>query len=241
MGSAPVTALQCGVALQKAINAFGGTLVVDGKPGSATIDALNALDRLDRLMLDNMLIKEIGMGARNAVVGERGYTVPPYNYLRKQDCDVLLVKACRLLGVSQLAETFKDFLYMEAGQRIVRGEVYYNVLSRNGRSRGLSQFQPPAWSDARKKALEINPDLDIGSYEEGVYLPANNLVACVAYTLGNIEIMQDRYPEVPINGETLYLSHNQGPHFWRTLKGINISGQSRTARPLIAKYQKLLG
>ena len=229
--------------LQTKLKKLGQDLAVDGDAGMMTYSCLANLSIVDRVWLDFELEQEIGMASR-AIIGERGFRVPEYQFLRKSDCDALIYRACRALGVEQYAAVYCDFMYREAGKRRIGGEICYNVLSRSGNSpgsaRGLNQFQPAAWKDARAEALAMNSKYDIGEYKEGVYFPANNIIACIAYSQLAINLMVETY-NIPVNGETMYLAHNQGPHFWKTFRTTNYGGQSPEARSLIDKYKRLYG
>ena len=229
--------------LQSKLKKFAPDIAVDGLVGMQTRAALAELSIADRVWLDFELEQETGMASK-AIIGERGFKTPDYQYLKKSECDSLIGRACRALGVEQYAAVYCDFMYREAGKRRAGGEIYYDVLSRSGNSRGsargLTQFQPAAWIDARAKALSMNSKYDIGEYEEGVYFPANNIVACIAYSQLAIKLMVETY-NIPVNGETMYLAHNQGPHFWKTMVPTNQSGQSAEARALIKKYRRLYG
>lgn len=231
------------ILLQTKLQELGQETAIDGVVGSQTLGSLASLSLVDRIWLDFELEQEIGMASK-AIVGERGFLIPDYQFLKKSDCDAYIARACRAMGVEQYAAVYCDFMYREAGKRRIGGEICYNVLSRSGNSsqaaRGLTQFQPPAWEDARPIALQMNSKCDIRGYKEGVYFPANNIVACIAYSQLAIKLMVETY-NIPVNGETMYLAHNQGPHFWRTMKPKNFSGQSKEARMLITKYQRLYG
>lgn len=231
------------ILLQTKLKKFDPEMAIDGNVGGQTLGALASLSLVDRIWLDFELEQEIGMASK-AIVGERGFKTPEYQYLRKSDCDSLIKRACRALGVEQYAAVYCDFMYREAGKRRIGGEICYNVLSRSGNSansaRGLNQFQPPAWVDARSKALQMNSKYDIGDYKEGVYFPANNIIACIAYSQLAIKLMVETY-NIPVNGETMYLAHNQGPYFWEDFSTTNFSGQSKEAQLLITKYKRLYG
>lgn len=219
--------------LQTCLNEFGFRLKPDGILGVKSLTAWQKLTSFEREYVDLTLEKEYGMRSRT-VVGERGYAIPDYVYLSKSVCDEMVTRACALLKVSNMAEIFQDFLRLEAARVTINGEEHYNVLSRNGRHRGLMQFGEGAWTDARRTAKRVNAKLDIGSYKENVYFPANNIIAGIAYALNNVDIITGYGVEV--NGETLYVSHNQGPHIWVKPERIKRGNQSAEVREMLERH-----
>lgn len=208
-------------------------LVVDGIIGGKTRRAWDSLLDIEKTNLDSLLEQEHGMKARS-VVGERGFGAPNYTYLKKTDCDSIIARACKLMGMPEFTEVFKEFVRLEAVPVRINGELCYDVFSRNGRHRGLMQFSEAAWADARRVALSKSKTLDIGTYRDWVYFPANNIVAGIAYSIVSIRSLIKNGVEV--NGETLYLSHNQGPYIWEDAGKLKIKGQSAEAKLLIEKY-----
>lgn len=219
--------------LQAALNQLGLKLVVDGVVGMETRKAWQMISAFERDFIDDSLIEEYGMRSRD-VIGERGYAVPDYVYLSKSVCDKMVERACKLLRMSEYSEVFKEFLRLEAARVTIGGETHYNVLSRNGRHRGLMQFYDGAWEDARRTAKRVNAKLDIGNYRENVYFPANSIIAGIAYALQNIDIMAGYGIEV--SGETLYVSHNQGPHIWKYPEKLKRANQSAEVQEVIERY-----
>lgn len=219
--------------LQRSLNEFGFGLTVDGVLGRKSLYAWQELTQFERDYIDSTLEKEFGMRSRT-VVGERGFAIPDYVYLSKSVCDKMVTRACALLRVSDMSDIFMEFLRLEAARVTISGEEHYNVLSRNGRHRGLMQFYEGAWEDARRTAKRVNAKLDIGSYRDNVYFPANNIIAGIAYALQNIDILAGYGVEV--NGETLYISHNQGPHIWGKPEKLKSKNQSPEVREIIARY-----
>lgn len=177
--------------------------------------------------------------AKTIFTDGQGFRHPGYIYLRRSDIEMLVSRACDLVDRPDLVGTILGFIDLEAASTMRGGERLYQVTSKNGSSRGLLQFQESAWSDAKAKVAELNDDVDIGDYKLNVYFPANNILAGVGYTVIAAEIMSKK--GVPVNAETLFVSHNQGPYFWNTLEATNFKGQSPAARRLILKYQNLYG
>lgn len=208
-------------------------LIVDGVVGDKTRRAWHSLLDVEKTNLDSLLEQEHGMKARS-VVGERGFGAPNFVYLKKTDCDEIIARACKLMGMPEFTEVFKEFVRLEAIPVRIGGELCYNVFSRNGQHRGLMQFSQAAWTDARRVALSKSKTLDIGAYRDWVYYPANNIIAGIAYSIVSIRSLIKNGVEV--NGETLYLSHNQGPYIWEDASKLKIKGQSAEAKLLIEKY-----
>lgn len=208
-------------------------LVVDGIIGDKTRRAWESLLDVEKINLDSLLEQEHGMKARS-VVGEPGFGAPDIAHLKKTVCDVIVERACKLMGMTEFTEVFKEFVRLEATPVRIEGELCYKVFSRNGRHRGLMQFSQPAWNDARKVALSRSKALDIGPYREWVYFPANNIIAGIAYSIVSIRSLVKN--GVDVNGETLYLSHNQGPYIWEDASKLKIERQSAEVKLLIEKY-----
>ena len=222
---------------------FGCNLACDGVIGPKTLACLGQLDPAEYNLLEMMLsMKGVDMAA--ALVGDKNFRIPDYNYLTVAKCDNLIVRACKLVGISAgLAPVFQDFLRMEATQREENGVPCYYVLSRSSAgARGLMQMQTGAWTDARRVALALDEPVDIGEYKLNVYFPGNNIVAGLAYAMIGIKLLKEA--GMPVNRETLYLCHNQGPYIWTRdeygrFKGPtakNLVGQSREAKMLARKY-----
>ena len=222
---------------------FGSSLVCDGVVGPKTLAALDVLNRAQYDLLEVMLsMKGVDMAA--ALTGDKSFRVPDYTHLTIQDCNELVEKACKLVGFSDdIAPVFQDFLRMEATQREVNGVPCYYVLSRSeAGARGLMQMQTGAWVDARKTMLAKDESLDIGEYEANVYFPGRNIVAGLAYAMIGVKLL--RAAGMPVNRETLYLCHNQGPYIWerdkygkfKGPKAKNLVKQSREAKALAKKY-----
>jgi hypothetical protein len=233
-----------GQLLQTLLNQeFGRRLVCDGVVGPKTLADLDKLNPGEYNLLELMLsMKGVNMAA--TLTGDRNFRIPKYNYLTAQKCNELVEKACKLVGFSSdYAPVFQDFLRMEATQREENGVPCYYVLSRSpAGARGLMQMQLGAWIDARKVALDLDKPLDIGEYEQNVYFPGNNIVGGLAYALIGVKLLREA--GMPVNRETLYLCHNQGPYIWerdkygkfRGPKAKYLVGQSREARMLAKKY-----
>lgn len=222
-----------GAGLQAALNEFGFNLKPDGIIGLKSIAAWQSLTSFELEYVDSTLEKEFGMRSRD-VVGERGFAIPDYVYLSKAVCDKMVERACVLLKMRDYSDVFKEFLRLEAAKAVIDGEVHYNVLSRNGRHRGLMQFFDGSWEDARRMAKRVNAKLDIGSYRDNVYFPANSIIAGIAYAIQNVEILAGYGVEV--NGETLYVSHNQGPHIWGKPERLKRGNQSPEVKEILEKY-----
>lgn len=208
-------------------------LVADGIVGKKTLLAWNSLLDLEKDFLDQLLEQEHGMKARS-VAGERGFGAPNFVYLKETDCDQIIERACKLMSMSEFAEVFKEFIRLEAVPVRIQGELCYNVFSRNGQHRGLMQFSPAAWEDARRVARSVSSSLDIGAYRDWVYFPANNIIAGIAYSRVSIKSLIKN--NIEVNGETLYISHNQGPYIWEDASKLKLRGQSAEARAMVAKY-----
>lgn len=93
---------------------FGYSLVVDGQVGAETLASVDALSFADRGWLEFLLSMQ-GVDMAKALIRDRGFKVPGYTHLKVTDCNNLVAKACKLVGISQnLAPIFQDFLRMEA-------------------------------------------------------------------------------------------------------------------------------
>lgn len=223
-----------GFTLQRAmIDQCRCDIIADGIVGHKTRLAWDSLLDVEKFNLDLMLEQEHGMKARS-VIGERGFGAPNFSYLKQTDCDQIIERACKLMGMPEYTEVFEEFVRLEAIPVRIGGNICYNVFSRNGRHRGLMQFSEGAWKDARRVALAVSRTLDIGEYRDWVYYPANNIIAGIAYSIVSIKSLLKN--GVDVNGETLYLSHNQGPYIWEDASRLKIKGQSAEVRQLIDKY-----
>lgn len=106
-------------------------------------------------------------------------------------------------------------LSIEAAYKVVDGIKMFDTrgISPNRAYFGLFQIGRDAWSDARR----VYPKLNLPPFNEGKFDAKWNTLACVAYMMFNARQMitntvynKIKYGAVPVNGDTLYLAHNQG-------------------------------
>lgn len=150
-------------------------------------------------------------------------------WIPASEANSMVESAAQRLALSEYANAFKTFLQREARRKTIDGVDSYDVNSRNGRSTGLMQMQPGAWFDAKKRVDPSLPD-----FAEGVYDPATNIRAGIAYAKLNIPSIQKS--GWPVNGDTLYLAHNQGAGYFRGNHVTAFDGQSREVQNLIRRY-----
>lgn len=222
-----------------------GIKLQDGRWGRFTQHAYETADAITRSRVDSLLL-HAGSSAANEFNARRrvkafarsslaALDAPQQAVLVKQDDAARMVAAAAArMGVSQYATDLVDFLRREAKQ--VRGQdgISFDAMSKNGSSRGLMQMQPNAWIDAAKRAPEIGPYAN-------VYDPWKNTLAGVAYAAFNIGILRRLRPDLKIDGEVLYLAHNQGAGFFTKTKGsnvTNVAGQSKEVQAIIRKHSR---
>lgn len=188
-------------------------------------------------IVDHRVKEYTGMSYKDLLLnGGGGFTLPDLLFMPKDQVERLALELCSLNGREDMAPIMNYFTAHEAEIATVNGEIFYNCLSTNGSSRGLTQFQPPAWEDSRKYLRKIGSFIELGDYVKEVYFPASNLLACLGYLLLNESILLKL--GVPVNAETLYLCHNQGTGFFSKGKITGYKGQSAEVRAMIDRYRK---
>lgn len=218
--------------IQESLDRAGILVEIDGILGHRTKQALYNLDPSKLLVVEFDLLMEYGMSLDELLVGP-GFKTPGYKYLSVAHTENYVDLVCKTVGVSDLANIVKILISYEAVIVKVDGVLCYDVLSTNGSSRGLTQFQPGAWADAAKHLRGIDKTLDPGVYRDRVYFPVYNILACVGYVLINASILRSK--GISVNAETIYLTHNQGAGFWDGRR-TNVRGQSTKVQRLIQKY-----
>lgn len=228
--------------LQLMLNSkFGCSLKVDGDFGAKTRKALANLNAVDLCVLELQLTKDLNMGVKSLYVQERGFGMPDTVDISETKAQAIIVKLCKLLDMRGHEADFLGFVRLEAyPSDTVDGPGFNNLSRRPGSPyRGLGQFDQKSWNGARLHILQnVNIDIDIGEYKDNVYKPAHALAAVIGYAHYNKSKMVDW--NVPVNAETLYMSHNQGVYWWQK-RGLPIAGnQSEEAKAIAAKYRALL-
>lgn len=239
------TPIQWGEAVssfQRLLNAnYGCKLTVDGDLGANTRKAVQRLSTVELCIIDLQLTKEFNMGVKSLYVQERGYGMPDTIDISEAKAQLTINKLCKMLNMSGHEGDFLGFLRLEAyPAETAEGPGFNNLSHRPGaKYRGLGQFDKTSWESARLHILrEINIDIDIGDYRDNVYKPAHSIAAIIGYANYNKGKMLDW--NIPINAETLYMSHNQGVYWWRK-RGLPIAGdQSSKASYIASKYRNLI-
>lgn len=215
-------------------------LKVDGDLGAKTRKALALLSATDYCLLELLLTKETSMGVKSLYVQERGFGMPDTVGISEAKAQIIINKLCKMLDMRGHEADFLSFVRLEAyPSDTVEGPGFNNLSRRPGAPyRGLGQFDLKSWNGARLHILRnVNIDIDIGEYRDNVYKPAHALAAIIGYAHYNKQKMVDW--NIPINAETLYMSHNQGVYWWRK-RGLPIAGnQSPEAKAIAAKYREL--
>jgi len=101
--------------------------------------------------------------------------------------------------------------------KFVNIESRGNSRAANGRSRGLTQFQPAAWQHASTRR-------DLGPYATAVWDPYANAMAGAIYSQINEESLRRKGFTDPFTVGVLYLAHQQGAdgflELWKHSKGL---------------------
>lgn len=228
-------------AFQRLVSLYGEIkLTADGDLGANTRKAVSRLSSVDISLIELTLTKEYSMGVKSLYVRERGFGMPDTVDISEVKAQKTIVKLCALLDMEGHENDFLGFLRLEAFPAETAEGPGFNNLSRSRGSsyRGLGQFNKSSWDAARLHILRnVNIDIDIGEYRENVYLPAHSLAAIIGYANFNKSKMLDW--SIPINAETLYMSHNQGVYWWQK-RGLPIAGnQSKHALRIAEKYRSL--
>lgn len=179
----------------------GADIRADGKWGGYTMAAYNAASPEAREAV-NSLLGSAGTSA-TALFDARK--------VQKRTAAVQLEKAAAnpaatalrpmIASVAQEAGISPDTLLAMA-----KIESNFNPNAVNGSSRGLFQFQPPAWKDANTFLRGALPP-----YAEGVFNPLANARAAAAYIKINTRSLLARPAWVgPITPAVLYMAHQQG-------------------------------
>lgn len=203
-------------------------LEIDGKWGKYTDGVWASLSEAQQASISSVLRKEFDVSVDQLRTHWRSS-----RFISKEKAKMYVLGAAQTLGLAQYSTALLAFLEREARKlKDADGELGYDVGSVNGSSRGLMQMQPAAWVDAYRRAPSI------GSYSTNVYDAEKNILAGVAYASHNIALLKRH--GVVVNGDTLYLAHNQGVGFFvsKKQKITAYEKQSAEVRSLIDKYRR---
>lgn len=216
--------------VQRVLSAFDSSVAVDGVLGPVTRASYDQAIPVLKLGINKLL--EINGYSDMDQLSKADVSTPAVDAIDRAEALAILARAADSIGQPSLVSYLTTFMDKEAA-KVNRNPNLYKISSRNGSSRGLMQIQPGAWLDSQKWLKSHAPSVRLGDYDSNVYVPSQNILAGVVYAAINKEWMEKH--GVPVNPETLYISHNQGLGFWRGTR-TNISGQSAEGRALFEKY-----
>lgn len=192
-------------AKQLLLREAGASLKVDGIQGSQTRNAIKDYPALKGSF--DQIEQMFGEAAK--LVKQSNVWVPVH------EISALTQKAAKYVPFS--AEQIKVIIDLEAQKKIFDGIVYYKADYDTGGARGLGQFYPAAWAEAKKEAQQAGYALK--PYEMGWADPEQSVMAVAFYMVAaweaaNAQLRRAGYKSlISPSIDVIYALYNQGPSF----------------------------